>query len=116
MTPHSTPPMMSNCFTPNKIHGHLAGDELYAGPPLARSSNWPLVATPCLANMGFIMAVAMASMPGIDETSVGIGMAGFPKGEIFSWYALSFLMISNPKDRYIDIHGCGRGGKDQWRG
>jgi hypothetical protein len=48
--------------------------------------------------MDFIMAVAMASMPGIDETNVGIGMemAGFPSGETFRLSALPFLMISSP--------------------
>ena len=39
-------------------------------------------------------------MPGNDETSVGIGMgmgiAGFPRGETFRLSALPFLMISSP--------------------
>jgi hypothetical protein len=63
--------------------------------------------------MDFIMAVAMASMPGIDETNVGIGMemAGFPSGETFRLSALPFFndlqSIEGEKDRYIDIHGSG---------
>ena len=57
-------------------------------------------ATPCLLNMDFIIAVAMASMPGSDATSVGIGtgigMAGFPRGDILRLSALPFFIISSP--------------------
>ena len=58
-----------------------------------------MVATPCFLNMDFIIAVAMASMPGMAPTMFGTGMcsAGLPRGETLSLSAWFFLIISRPK-------------------
>src|SRR5574337_350470 len=91
--PNSTPSIMSDCLYPmtSIVIWHAIS---FTPLSLASSSSWPTVATPCLLNIDFIIAVAIASMPGSDATREGIGtgmgIAGLPSGDTFSFSVLFF--------------------------